>query len=977
MRLRTLVLSLALLTAGLPAAAQFYSDGSEPASTRWWQITMPDYRVLYPEGLDSLARVYADYLERVRIPVGATAGYIPNQEFRRPLPVVLYPRTADANGMVAWTPRRMQLYTTPTFLAPEPTPWPVHLVTHESRHVAQMQFVNAKPYRPYSWFVGELLGGAISSIYCGSSFYEGDAVAAETELTQVGRGRQASFLEYYRAAFREGDTRNFWQWRYGSIKNFTPDYYKVGYIRAAGMRDVFGVQDFTARYYERIFRKKGWPWPMFVYQKTVKETTGKKFKEAFAEITDTLQQRWQRDEQARAPFLPFERLTGEHRRFTQYKAACVLGDTLYAVRSGLTLAPELVKIAPDGTVLRLSDFAYTTSRLRASEQLGRVYWSEVVPDPRWELRSYSEIWYAGSDGKHLRLTEHTRWYNPSVSSDGLRLAVTEYPVNGGSVLVVIDAQTGAEQQRYIAPDGIQITESAWLGDRILAAGISDGGYAIYDVTGGYSTVFDCGYTGIKELTADGDQLYFTADLTGVDELYRLSGGTAQRLTSSPQGGSGYTFSNGALYFSALDARGRHIQRTAVAQMPAPVPVDFSQRHAYELAPGLETPVPVDKDSVIVVPEPVKYNRAAHLFRFHSWAPIYVSTDAIKDLSFEDVFSSAGLGATAFFQNELETLIGSVAYHAAWPDAKTDPWTHSIETKFTYSGLYPKIEVSAEVSTASPRVYFLEQAYTNFEFKTFLDTEKLDVKPSANVSVLLYLPLSFSSGGIYRGFIPQLRASVSNDIFMHGKAMPMNRITASVRWYAVQSTPTSCIYPRLGVGVEAGFSGRIGVTDIFAPNAYVYGYGYLPGLMDTHGVRLTATAQVPAGNALFAERYANVLPRGMRSFGSLAGKVAGSPFQSCVTLDYAFPFLPLDWSALSPVAYLRNFECTLHADGSYFAGPVSWSPFMASAGADLCVVLGNLAWVPFTTRIGASAYWNFGAPAGYDPYYVGMVFNVDM
>ena len=51
--------------------------------------------------------------------------------------------------------------------------------------------------------------------------------------------------------------------------------------------------------------------------------------------------------------------------------------------------------------------------------------------------------------------------------------------------------------------------------------------------------------------------------------------------------------------------------------------------------------------------------------------------------------------------------------------------------------------------------------------------------------------------------------------------------------------------------------------------------------------------------------------------------------------------------------------------------------MASAGADLCVVLGNLAWVPFTTRIGASAYWNFGAPAGYDPYYVGMVFNVDM
>ena len=979
MRIRALLLSLALLSAGLPAAAQFYTQGSEPASLRWWQITTPDYRVLYPEGLDSLARVYADYLERVKLPVGATAGYVPNQEYRKQLPVILHPHYADANGMVAWTPRRMELFTTPTFQSPEPTPWPVHLVTHESRHVAQMQFVNARPYKPFRWLVGDLFAGAISSVYGGPSFFEGDAVAAETELTNVGRGREASFLEYYRAAFREGDTRNFWQWRYGSIKKFTPDYYKVGYIRAAGMRDVFGVQDFTARYYERIFRKKLWPWPLFNYQKTVRETTGKKFKPAFAEITDTLKQRWQRDELARAPFMPSERLTGEHRRFTQYYWTCVMDSTLYAVRSGITTAPELVCIAPDGGATRLSPFAYTTSRLCVSEPLKRLYWSEIVSDARWELTSHSEIWYAGPDGTHARLSEKTRWYNPSVSQDGMRLAVTEYPVSGGSELVVIDAVNGAVLQRYPAPDGVQITESAWVGGRILAAGISDGGYAIYDATGGYSTVFYIGYSVIDELWEHDGELYFSSDLTGVDELYRLHDGSVYRLTSSPQGGSGYALdqASGSLLFSALDTHGRHIHRTAVADLPAPVKADFTNRHVYELAPGLETPRPVDRDSIIVLPEPVRYKRAAHMFRFHSWAPLYVSSDAVKEQSFEDVFSSAGLGATAFFQNELETLIGTVAYHASWPDSEKDPWTHSIETKFTYTGLYPKIEVSADISTAAPNMYFLQQSYTDFSKRLSVGMDPMPGLPSASVSVLTYIPFNFSAGGVYRGLIPQLRASFSNDIFMHGGTAPMNKVSASVRGYEVLATPSSCVYPRLGWGLEAGWSGRLGAMDVFAPNAYVYGYGYLPGLMDTHGIRITATAQAPMGNSLFSERYVSVLPRGMREFSSLAGKVSSSPFQSCITLDYVFPFLPIDWGGLCPVAYLRNFECTLHADGSYFADIPSVGSLMSSVGADLCVVLGNIAWLPFTTRLGVSAYYNFGAPAEYDKYHIGMVFNVDM
>lgn len=976
---RSLVTVLLLLLA-LPATAQFYTQGSEPAGLRWRQITTPDYRVVYPEGLDSLARVYADILERVKRPVGATAGYIPNQEYKRPLPVVLHPYTAHSNGMVADAPRRMSLYTTPDFDPHDASDWPLHLVTHESRHVAQMQYVNARPYRPFNYIVGNLFSGALSSLYCGPSFFEGDAVAAETELTLSGRGRSASFLEYQRAAFLAGDTRNFWQWRFGSIKNYTPDYYTVGYIRAAGMRSVYGAQDFTARYYERLFRKKGWPWPLFNYDKTVREVSGKKFKDAFAEITDTLQTRWRRDECARAPFMPAEQITHAGRRYLQYSSPCGLNGSLYAVRSGLERSPELVRIAPDGTAEVISQFSSSTGPLQASEALGRLYWSEIINDHRWEMITYSEIWYCGADGRHRRLTHRTRWYNPSVSPEGLRLAVTEYPAEGGSALIVIDARTGEVLSRYDAPDGLQILESAWLGEDIFVTAISPSGSGIYDATGGFSLRLACGNSNIKDIQELDGSILFSSDISGVNELYRIDGTAASRLTNMPQGSHEHVFCGGGLYYSTPGDKGKFLYRTPLDSLPEPVREDFRTPHRYELAADLQAPLPIDRDSVIVIPEPQKYSRLKHLFNFHSWAPIYVSPDAVSELSFENIFSSVSLGATAFFQNELETLYGTVAYGAFWDDKGN--WSHQVESKFTYSGLYPKIEASVALNTDPASLYYLQMSYANFSRQLGFARSDVAGVPSLDAYVKMYIPFGFSSGGWYRGVIPQVQAAVSNSLVTHGGLAPMNRLSASIRGYVIGSTPPSAIYPRLGAGLEAGWSGRIGASDIFSPNAYVFGYGYLPGIMRTHGVKLTATAQMPLGKAYFNDRFVSVLPRGMATFSSLASEVNCYGFQSRATLDYAFPFLPVDWSALSPVAYVRNFECTLHADGAYFtkvsAGySLPASRALASVGADLCVVLGNLAWAPFVTRIGVSAYWNFGAPADCKPYHIGMVFNMDI
>lgn len=50
---------LYLVLLPLSAGAQFVSLGDDPGRVRWMSVQTRDYRVLYPAGLDSLARTYA------------------------------------------------------------------------------------------------------------------------------------------------------------------------------------------------------------------------------------------------------------------------------------------------------------------------------------------------------------------------------------------------------------------------------------------------------------------------------------------------------------------------------------------------------------------------------------------------------------------------------------------------------------------------------------------------------------------------------------------------------------------------------------------------------------------------------------------------------------------------------------------------------------------------------------------------------
>ena len=422
-RVRAIAILLpVLLGLALPLRAQFYTLGADPGGLRWSSLDSPTYRIIYPRGLDSLARVYALALERAATPVGASVGFRPNEAYRSRMPVVLHTASAQSNGQVTWTPRRMELLTTPDAFSFDATPWVNLLAVHESRHVAQMQAGGAKPFRWLRVLGGELAAGGLCAVYGGPAFLEGDAVVAETALSRAGRGRTADFLEYYRVSFAAGDMRDYWRWRYGSQRLYTPDYYRAGYLAVGGIRAVFDVPDLTARFYRRIADHGGVAF--FNWQKTVREATGLRFRDAFSAVCDSLQRSWAADEAARGPFQSAVTVGAVPRRFTEYRDLTRAGDILYAVRSGITRPNQLVRFTPDGREKTVSQLGIGLSHPRFNERTGKLYWSEVVSDARWPLRSWSVV--RSFDGIRQRtLTRRTRYYHPAPDPDAPRLSVTE------------------------------------------------------------------------------------------------------------------------------------------------------------------------------------------------------------------------------------------------------------------------------------------------------------------------------------------------------------------------------------------------------------------------------------------------------------------------------------------------------------------------------------------------------------------------
>lgn len=992
---KTFIAAMVLCFSALCARAQFYTSGTDPSNLRWYSTETPYYKIIYPEGTDSLARVYGRLLEQFRVPMGHSIGTTPGDLPRgKKMPVVLHTHNPYSNGSVAWAPRRMDLYTHPEPYGSDPTPWEVQLAAHEPRHQAQLQYGYEGLFKIGTWLFGEGFNPVAWALYLDRPLGEGDAVVAETGLASGGRARTADFLNYFRVAYDNGDWRTWNRWRFGSFKYYTPDYYKIGYMTVAGAR-VFGGDPMAVRTLMDRSRKK--PWVISPYNLNAVKNY-RQYAEKFNAI-------WQEEDAARAPFMPQERLSKKERFPVFYSWPIVVNDTFFMVKSGFTHDSELISWK-DGVCRSLMHFSASTSSLFPDEEHNRFYWTETLPDKRWDLEGQSIVrYYDIALEKTFDLTREGRLYNPAPSPDGLFLGLVEYPLNGGCAAVVLSSTDGSLRERFPAPSGIQVTEVTWMDGALYALCLEDKGYSIRRA-GSWETVLGPVIAKMCNLGSDGDRLEFVSDASGVNELYYYRPGDSfmVQVSSTRYGATDFCPYGDHLYYVSQTLDGQAFMRTPVDSL-ALRKVSPSLEHTYPVADAIKAQEnamgAVDRNMEVAFTPARRYRKFPHLMHFHTWMPLYVNYDAVENASFDFTYDDVSLGATAFFQNHLGTMSGSIGY-ALHPDPDSDDtWRNALHVKLTYTGLYPVFEGSIDVGDQASRMYQIAQ-YDTFGNTSFSATRSILDYPLVTASVRSYIPLSYSKGGILYGFTPQIRYSVSNNIFSkssmmfkspdgafmdlpahysfagfkEGENRVMQSLSGSVRGYVMLPRPHSRVYPKWGIGAEAGGFVRLGLGDLFAPNIYGYLYGYMPGLYQTHGLRLSALVQKQlwGGTSIFGDATASMAPRGFDGSVSSVLSAGDNPFQWKISADYAMPFTICGDLSLMPVLYIRNFVLTPHFDYTGLGQGNLWS-----VGADLAAKVGYVFPVAADISIGVSASFLGGTWYGYSGqdknWYVGPVFDI--
>ena len=1007
--LHNIIVLILLLVPSL-AQAQFYVTGDDPGRLKWKYIDTESFRVIYPQGCDSLARDYAYKLEKYKIPVSRSTGYMVGQGDGKLMPAVLHTYNG-ANGSVAWAPKRMDLFSLPTAYDPEPIPWSTMLAIHEGRHVTQMQFGMTNNQKPFTYAFGEMWNILVSLLYPGLYLIEGDAVMAETAFTPSGRGRTADFLNYYRVAFDNGDYRSWDRWQFGSQKYFTPDHYALGYMTFGAIRYLYDYPDFMKDTYDMASRKLFNFSPAMTQIK--EKRTGVKFRKTFKEVCDTMQAIWSRDAQERAPFIYAEEVSNISDVYTNYSHTTAAVNDIYTIKSGYQHAPTLIRIDENGNEERIKSMPYEMSDLRTYDN--SLYWSEELPDERWSMKSESRIRSIDlNDKKKSNVSSRENLlYSPSFA-DSLIVATQYFPegTNGINVNGIT----------ILAPDYMQIVETAYVEGCIYATAISDNGFGVYSYDGTWNTILEPQPVKITDFRSHGRELMFTCDRTGVNELYHLNPSTGElhQKTVTRYGAKDFAYTSDGqyLYYSTPTLYGMRMFRTPADSL-IDRKVDFSEKYKYIIADCLaeqERKLAEDageryaanedmKIEDVRMSEPKRYKKAAHMFNIHSWAPVYVNVDNIMNMSYDYIFQAASLGASAIMQNRLATGVGEFGYSAHKDPYDRSKWRHSGHFKFTYSGLYPVIEAKIDFNDRAARQYNVTAIKREKGSSVSLQSKELNA-PYLEGRISAYIPFNFSSGGWYKGVIPKLSYRITNDMFntsisileqnntelcppwyqpfigaTEGKNTFRHYLSGSLRAYTVLSTPNSAVYPRWGIGAEMGMSVNLECPDILSPMGYAYLYGYVPGITREQGMKLSVLHQQTLDSkSIFGMPTVNVLPRGLSSTASLSTYMSvQNPAITKVSADYAIPVYIGDISIAGGLVYIKRLCVTPHVDYMR-AGKTD----LMSVGSALTLDLNGLIWISWPVSIGAT--YSYSELADYNlvksqtgldmsPHHAGFVFNL--
>ncbi|NQU34199.1 MAG: hypothetical protein HQ521_13285, partial [Bacteroidetes bacterium] len=857
--------------------------------------------------------------------------YISNSLQHKPkkISILLHTQTVKSNGLVAWAPKRSEFYTTP-HQGIYSQDWMQQLAIHEFRHVVQIDKIDSELPKIIKILLGEQGTVGVFGIYFPWWFIEGDAVVSETALSKSGRGRFPSFLMEHKAQLVEKGVYKYDKAYNGSVKDYVPNQYKLGYYLVGATRQKYGALIWDS-VLDRVGKK---PFSLNIFNKSLKKITGFNKVNLYDSVFDSLQNVWIVQDKIFSTS-PSKTLSPKNKFYSNYNFNHWLNDsTIVSYKTALNKTPTFVTINNLGEESKLfkPGIVFGESINYRSDW---IVWSEQIPSLRWSHsgKSFIQLYNIITSKKNKVIPEFTA-FAPAISPNFKRVVVVETDFSSNYYLSVYNIASGELLKKIQTENNNYFFSPEWLNEKELVAVVlfNEGKRLVkFNLeTGKMNLLIDEDLGEIKNLEVVNNQLFFTSSYTGKNGIFvlNLTDKSIQQIYEPRFGSESAALSPNSTKMVLSDYTAEGFRLLEIPLNKGDLhSLNTIRKHNYKLADDMAKQESGVLDlSVLdtIEYESKNYSKAAHLFNFHSWAPASV------DASLYEITP----GVSFMSQNKLGTSLTTLGYE--WDVTEK---AGKVYGKYTFKGWYPVFDIELNTGNRASEYMLIEQQ-TNKSGQVIQQDTSLQrfTWKQTNFKFNMKIPFNLSKGKFNR----LLQTEMSNDIslYKHDESTPdqfsegnFQSLTYRLYYQQFLRQSTQDVYPNFGVVTDVSFHHSPFSDTNLGNMILAQSYLFLPGIQGNHGMRFYAGFhnKQPSGNHSFSDaiRY----PRGW-------GKINSNEMQS-FAFDYKLPLFYPEWS-FAGLAYLKRVNASLFTDyanlkGNYYEnGHVvgTYTSYISSYGIEL-------------------------------------------
>ncbi len=827
----------------LPIIAGAQNFGGNPASQDWQQLNHSAARIIYPKGLDSQARRMLQLSLLLDEQKDFRLGKV-----KRKWNILLQNQTTESNAYVRMAPVMSELYLMPdqNNFSTGSLRWDDNLIIHENRHIHQLSNFNKGLTRVFSALLGQEGQLLANGMTIPDYFFEGDAVWQETLVSQQGRGRMPSFYNGIKSLWLQDKSYSWMKLRSGSMKDYVPNHYELGYIITAYGYEKYG-EDFWQKVTNDAVRFKGL---FYAFNNAIEKHSGSSYQQFRKQALQYFKEKLLPG--AGAKEQPVFLTAAEKNNVISSSFPAVIGkDSLLFSRSSLKeISSFYLLTAGKEKKIRVKD--YVTDEY-FSYRNGKVVYSAYRSDALRQNRDFSEIRLLDiRSNSQRKLTFKSKYFSPDINETGTELVAVSVNTDGSNALHQLDVATG--NLLHIVPNlhGYFHTQPKYIteGFAISAVRNEAGQMALANIhlkTGETEILTPFSYNVLGYPSVKDDTVYYAMMHEGgssvADKIFAFDLSTKKnyRLTDNVNGMYQPSVdAEGNLVVNTFTADGERLQKIAASQLLwQPTTATADEGVAFNKTSTFRLPLelPAGKS-----PQATEYKKSFQLFNFHSARPYYSDTE---------------YGYTFYGNNVLSTFSNAISYVY-----NRNEQSSSLGYNLAFAGAFPFLTAGVE-----------------YTYNRNIDTalNKGIQFNSAKANAGFYVPLNFIGGRTFKtinfgaGYnleqVPYL--GIGKDVFQNTAFKYANAfLSVSNR----SRRAAQHINPRWAQALAVNY--RKGFNFFESQKVVANSSLFFPGLFVNHSIVLNAALQVRdstpdlfSNNFAFARGYDALNTRRMWKLGA--------------------------------------------------------------------------------------------------------------